>query len=489
MIQPLPITELFLKGTFSEMGEQYMNKLGPLVSEQIKLVDEELGSGFFAKIEPFMPFFLNKHPEEFQEMYRAMANSAFAQANNISLNRLVFLDALVACTLQHPGVIPPDLVEKIFTNQINDFPEIADFLQANREAYRTKMGISQPAAAPGVDHCSTIAISQESQKSGEAELTVGRSFDWPKAAMRAITTMPVVLHLECIDPKYKNPLTIISHPGSVSGFTFATPQAMWELNSAAHSMLTAGELRMDRAFSVSTAMIHLMAANDYENALERISQMTADYPSIVTLAGKNIKEAAIIEMFPGDIRNKDIDTSKNIVHRLGDNNFDPKYVINELGFGRSNLIHANDWEQTLKHRDVVDTALPGARTRVDNLIDLVQNLNLRLASSTKTTKKHLERGMREKSDPGATKDYCYEDEISSTFYQTTTTLAKDMKKNGTVAPDLQLRVQQVEKGDKKGFYTQWHKFSTKPADLQSERVVQAEEGLQNNISRLFKMVM
>lgn len=427
-LMPQPPLEIFLKGTFEEMGAQYVEQLGPEILKQLKIFEQDLklddplaNAAFKAKAEGAVKGFIaaNKYPEAIMRLYRAMAETEFAVSNGLTLEKLIFLDLSIFLTTLHPKVIPPEWLAKHM----------------------------KP------DSCSFFAITQD----GYPEIGVGRNFDWPEYAIHAFTTVPVVLHLDCTEPDYPNYVTLISHPGSICGFTFFTDNGLsWSLNSASLAMdvkLPAG-IRFDVPYVAAAGLIDMFKAKNFQDLLDRTQISPSDYPATINITGRTIQETAAIEKSPIDLTGGPA-AFRNLTRTYGSTNTKkPEDRITDLGYAHTNLVHAKGWKKHLGHSPNLNN-LSFAPERLENLKKLINDEASRDQSLSKSTQQYLSYQLGDAPRPGATKVLPrkpgYEDDLSATFYSTAYCPYKDKvkvtfqqasfadAKEGTLTPPMKVK--------------------------------------------------
>ncbi|MFO1258424.1 MAG: hypothetical protein U1E78_08465 [Gammaproteobacteria bacterium] len=390
-----PVREIFLKGTFEEMGVQYIDQLGPEILKQLKILEQDLkledpvaDRAFRTQAEGVVKGFIaaHKYPEALMRMYRTIVETEFSVSNGLTLEKLIFLDLAVLLTSLHPKVIPPELLAKYI----------------------------KP------DSCSYLAITQ----GGKPEIAAGRNFDWPEYAMHALTALPLVLHLDCTEQDYPNYVTMVSHPGSICGFTFFTNNSLsWSLNSASLAMAInlPGGIRFDVPYVAATGLIDMFQARDFQDLLKRTQSSPSDYPGTINIAGRTIQETAAVEKCPIDVVGGP-GAFKNATRTYGSTNTkNPEDVINNLGYAHTNMVHAKGWKKHLGHSpNQIAVSFPFER--LQNLRKLILNENSRAESLMKSMQAYLSYRIDDAERPGAAKivpkQPPYEEDISATYYST-----------------------------------------------------------------------
>ena len=414
--------ELTLKGTFKEIGQQYAETLGPRILQQIKVIkedffiqDETLRNSFDQKVKGLLQIVKAvKYPREIMDIYLGMVDTDFARNNQLTLDDLIYLDFIVFISTFHPNIIPYELLQR---------PE----------------------------HCSYVAITQK----GGISVGAGRTFDWPSKAMHALTSFPVIAHLQCTEHGYPYQTTLVGHVGSISAFTLFNEQGLsWALNSAnmAMNINIPGGMRFDRPYLVAQTVVQMFKANTFSELLSSIEKMPSDYPSTVSIAGPGQYEMASIEMCPIDAtRAQEPNNFKNLVRAFGSNNaVNPKDNISSKGYAQTNLVHL-DWEKYLGHPPA-DNTISFARERYNNLQNLIDK-GPREKSLMKTLVNILNRRFDANDLAGVTKllphQEPYTNELASTYYRTAFVPGKDKFK---------VSFQHVESmDDTTGNFSPWHK--------------------------------
>ncbi|MFO1259145.1 MAG: hypothetical protein U1E78_12150 [Gammaproteobacteria bacterium] len=421
--------EVSLKGTFEEMGQQYIQQLGPKIIEFSKLLEEDLrfenpadDSMFKAKTNAIVDMVIkaNAYPNEIMRMYQAMAQSDFAIENNLTLNKLIALDLSVFLTTIHPKVVPPDWIASL----------------------------RKP------ESCSFFAITQNGG-SVQDDLGVGRNFDWPEYAMHAFSAFPIVLHLDCTEPGYSNMVTLISYPGSISGLTqFNDIGLTWSINSAnvAMDVNIPGGMRLDFPYLPGAALIDMFQSVNFKDLYERTKSSPSGYPCTINITGRNITETAAIEKCP--IHAQKPGGFKNIARTYNSDNVENETDrITDNGYVHTNLVLAKGWEKYLGKKPNQTTASFAAE-RQDNLKKLVNDLSSRQASVLKSVTSYLERELE--PEGGATKKLPrkepFRNDVALTHYSTAFCPLKDK---------LKVRFQQADSAiAQEGKFTPWKTIRT-----------------------------
>lgn len=426
MNEPIEIT---LKGTFQEMGQQYIEQLGPQILEFSQLLEADLrfdnpdeDSAYKAKTKAIVDMFIkaNAYPLEIMTMYQAMAETDFAKNNNLTLNKLITLDLSVFLTTMHPKVIPPDWIASL----------------------------KKP------ESCSFFAITQNGNPAQD-DLGVGRNFDWPEYAMHAFSSFPVILHLDCTEPGYSNMVTLISYPGSISGLTqFNNIGLSWSINSAnaAMDVNISGGMRLDFPYLPSAALMDMFQSQNFQDLYQRTKSSPSGYPCTINITGRDITETAAIEKCP--IHAQKPGKFKNIARTYQSNNVENETdKITDKGYVHTNLVHAKGWEKYLGKKPNQTTASFAAERR-DNLKQFVNNLDTRQASVLKSVVSYLERELEPQG--GATKKLPkkepFQNDVATTHYSTAFCPLKNK---------LKVRIQQSDSAtSQEGTFTPWKTVRT-----------------------------
>lgn len=426
MNEPIEIT---LKGTFREMGQQYIDLLGPKILTFTELLEEDLkfenpveDSVFKTKMNAIVDMVIkaNAYPAEIMIMYQVMAETDFAKNNNLTLNKLIALDLSVFLTTMHPKVVPPDWLASL----------------------------KKP------ESCSFFAITQTGN-AAQDDLGVGRNFDWPEYAMHAFSALPVILHLDCTEPGYPNMVTLISYPGSISGLTqFNNIGLSWSINSAnvAMDVNIPGGMRLDFPYLPGAALIDMFQSENFKDLYQRTKSSPSGYPCTINITGKNITETAAIEKCP--IHAQKPGKFKNIARTYESDNVENETdKITSKGYVHTNLVLAKGWEKYLGKKPN-QTRASFAAERQENLKQLVNNLDTRQASILKSVVSYLERELE--PEGGATKKLPrkepFQNDLATTHYSTAFCPLKNK---------LKVRVQQADSAiTQEGTFTSWKTVRT-----------------------------
>jgi hypothetical protein len=386
-----PIRYIQLKGSFYEMGQQYVQEMRDTLVHQLSLIKKELPPAdpllheqFEKEVHQLIQIAKMRYPAELYAFLQGEADSSFAQAHNITLDDFVFMDNLMF------------------------FIKFAQNYKPQNNAH-------------AMSSCSFIGIRDSS-------VIVGRNYDFPRSYINLMTTHPIIMRLENQDKiHYPNVVTAISFPGGISAATFMNDKGHYiSINAGTNAMIDKQFMVFHRQSYVNQMLLAMMKVPDF-NALHQWAESTAaDYSYIVNMAGPEHEQLLSIET-----------SAYNVLEGEYSPNQIPGYVFKartrqpqsmevtmpELDYNvdmlvATNTFHLLHWEPFLGH-PIEKIPFSYSEERYQNLVDLGRN---RQNSNETEMISIMEKELNTHHFPqGATVNYCgrdtaYENEDSATYY-------------------------------------------------------------------------
>lgn len=431
-LHPQEIKEVKLKGTFEEMGAQYIEQLGDWLVNQKQLNElenvpdntelrkefDELVAGFLKKIEL-------SYPVELKSMLKAAAMTEKAKQLGLSYEDLIKLEQALMIS------------------------EIAHLLD-------TKGMVTDEQIYKGM--CSFLGVR------GEHGVGIARNFDWRKSGTHMFTYFPVMLSMEYEGPdkdKYPFKTTTFGWAGVIAGITIFNNQNLHiSINSAAGS--TQGKINFNRPYYFAQMLMAMMKCPDFKSLQDWVKTQAPDFPFIINFSSP--ADVASAEASPVNVASKKPDDFKVRIRKPASKQvLTPRTDRDPHILAATNKYRKRGWEPFLGEMPTEDE-IYFSEERKDNMFDNAKKHEERFTDRDATLtelSRQFERPLGAKDEPGPTvclpcQDPAYENP-SATCY--TVVFASDKEKHKGKG---QFRVQQaVDKEGSEVKWSEWRAFKVK----------------------------
>lgn len=392
------IQKIDLKGSFYEMGRQYVASTGELVIDQLALNKQELfpadpeKNKFFSQlVHLWIQKAKTRYPKEIYEFIKGEADSQFALEHGLTLDDFVFLDQSIILTLMSQEV---------------------------------KRGPTS------IDSCTFLGLN-------DPDVIIGRNFDYPRDNIHMGTSHPLIVTLKSDDQiHYPYKVMTITNPGMISSATFMNDHGYFIAINAGSSVGNQYKVFQRQSY-FNQMLLQMFKTNRFDSLEQWVMTTAPDFGYLVNIAGP--EKVVSVEASPYNELQGHFPTDQipdNVFKTRARSAIENQTVEPEVDSNPDFIVAANtfrllDWAVILGHEHTQQTP-SFSYERYHNLVNVVRQ---RQSSTAKDTLIIMEKELNTNASlPGATVHYCsvdpyYQNDLSSTYY---TVVFDTRKKNVAV---------------------------------------------------------